>query len=544
MADYKDLGFEEIPEDLQFEALQEPSTVQDLEDLGIGLAQGATLGGADELIGAAQAAFDVAATEKTIQDLPALYREYQRIQQQKLKEAEERSPYLVGAGELAGSFAVPGVGLAKGGVSTAKLLSPLAAQGALSSEGEIESSPEELAKGAALGATVGAVLPTAARGVSAVGQKALEKAETAISPRLEKLKYLYELGKEGKVLARPEVQKELSDVEKRAASEMASELASKRSELSKEIGSKLEKATAEGADVGNPVADSALELKDLYTKNTAVAKDKDLADILSYAEKETLNPKEAQEVKRKVDKLLGELKGVFSADTSKSKAQESLLKLNEQLKTAIESKVPEYKESLTKFAKFSELGPESEGLLAKRFSEFESPEAAQEALSSQLEKVIKGAGQGSYAGRSKLATIKRLEENLKTLKGQYPEVVTEQLEAIPSKLEKEATKSEALMDYLKASKERFGGLTSPTVLAGEAGALVGAAQKPFKQTAQQLSNIATRVQQIPGAKDIGESLSRAIRDNDVAAKNAALFTLMQRPETRKLLEDSTEESED
>ena len=111
---------------------EEPST---LSDFGSALAEGATLGFRDELLGAMEAAGDVALKDKKLEDLYKLYRQHQKEEEQKYKEVQERSPTASLIGELAGGFAVPGLGAAgaigKGASILSKIGRGAAAGGAI-----------------------------------------------------------------------------------------------------------------------------------------------------------------------------------------------------------------------------------------------------------------------------------------------------------------------------------------------------------------------------------------------------------------------------
>lgn len=79
--------------------------IQNVSDLGLGLAQGVTLGGADEAVAGLRAlGSSLTGSDKSLADL---YSEYKAIEDKRLAEAEERSPTLTTIGNVAGSI-VPG----------------------------------------------------------------------------------------------------------------------------------------------------------------------------------------------------------------------------------------------------------------------------------------------------------------------------------------------------------------------------------------------------------------------------------------------------
>ena len=154
-----------------------------VRDLLMGGAQGATLGFGDELLAAIQAT--VSPDQKSWLES---YREKQKANEAAYQEAQERSPWLTGLGELAGGFALPVgtllkgakagaesaklAGMALGGAEAAKKaqnaynVMQAAKTGAIvggvaglgTSEGTIEESPSKLVSDVASGALFGGAL--------------------------------------------------------------------------------------------------------------------------------------------------------------------------------------------------------------------------------------------------------------------------------------------------------------------------------------------------------------------------------------------------
>lgn len=203
--------YEEISPDLtQVAEEKEPGVFDTISDAATGLAQGLTFGLSDEAVAAAKAAYGKATGEKN--DLVELYEKYKKIEQQKIKEAEERSPWATGMGEVVGG-AIPAVASylltpATGGAAapaavattarTAGLLSRLgtaaktgAKIGAVTGLGKSEASLLEedgagkVAKDVLGGAIGGAVLaPVAEEGLRAAGKGVKYLAEGDLGKRL------------------------------------------------------------------------------------------------------------------------------------------------------------------------------------------------------------------------------------------------------------------------------------------------------------------------------------------------------------------------
>jgi hypothetical protein len=205
MKDFKDLGFEEDKKDpfsdLGFQSIsEEPKEQPEASKTGVlgtiaapfmGAAEGATLGHSAE-IGSAIAAPFIAAKrtflpseddqklaelekqgfqfpDKPKTNVLDVYRELQQNSEGYAKDVKKENPWLYGVPELAGGFALPGIGAAKGiatGVSTAAKLAKAAklgagmgaVAGAGYSEGNIEQEPGKLLKDTGTGALVGGLL--------------------------------------------------------------------------------------------------------------------------------------------------------------------------------------------------------------------------------------------------------------------------------------------------------------------------------------------------------------------------------------------------
>ncbi len=159
------------------------------EEAGVGVTraflQGATFGFADE----AEAATRALADEGDFVD--AYFRNRNEVRQQLATFREERPRLALGA-ELAGGFAVPGIGTAKSVAKGATLTTRAgrgaragAVTGALFGAGtaeELEDVPSAATTGAAFGAGIGALIPTAAAGVAATGRGIMRTGRAAVSP--------------------------------------------------------------------------------------------------------------------------------------------------------------------------------------------------------------------------------------------------------------------------------------------------------------------------------------------------------------------------
>lgn len=211
MEDLKDLGFEPETElsDLGFEPIAEKSQEEsdissDIKDLSLGVAQGATLGFADEIAAGAAAIPDALAGQNYLESYKKLLQDYRN----KFKESEQRSPTLSTVGNVAGAIISPAskLGLISGGA-----IAGLGTSDSTLVEGDIVEAGQDTLKGAATGALVGKLglglkkagefvvdtIPTVKgavdaanrtkRGIDIVGDKAKQRIQTDIKGQTEEL---------------------------------------------------------------------------------------------------------------------------------------------------------------------------------------------------------------------------------------------------------------------------------------------------------------------------------------------------------------------
>lgn len=229
-----DIKYLDEPPQEQIKYLDESkSTLESIgesaSDIARGIGSGVTMGGLEEIIAAGQATISPEEDEWSKK-----YRKFLEIQEQKTKEAEERSPTLMMGGEIAGAlapaFLTGGTALGlTGGRAAAQLggkeLLKAAGKAALvegafgagaggltgaltSEEGRlIGSTPEERSKlledvksgaltGGVIGAGMGAASPYVSKGIAAAKQKGSELMDKFLLTR--EMKTAFGLGEQGK----------------------------------------------------------------------------------------------------------------------------------------------------------------------------------------------------------------------------------------------------------------------------------------------------------------------------------------------------------
>jgi hypothetical protein len=159
--------------------------VSGLESAGRGAAQAGTFGFADEIAGGVEALYDVATTDKTLSDLPDLYRQHRDESRANFAAAEEANPTEFTAGQIGGAALtafLPGGAPATLGRAVAVGAGMGAAQGLGESEadltrGEFGEAATDAALGGALGGAAGGIGHGIAKGVGAVANKVRGRAQ-------------------------------------------------------------------------------------------------------------------------------------------------------------------------------------------------------------------------------------------------------------------------------------------------------------------------------------------------------------------------------
>lgn len=599
MADNLDKVFDQA-EDLETEfneaqdlSQSEPSlgsqVAQGAVDLGRGVTEGLTLGFADELAGVASATGQSAMEFLRGEQGKGWLEKYQaeKAKQEALsKESAERSPYLYGGGELAGTLA-PAL-LTAGAAAPAAIgrgLVSRAGRAALStgisggiqaagkSTGELgtEAGREQLLKdvgtGVAVGGAFGAATGAAAPILSKAGEKVSSKLGEYVddSPRLKQLGMAYKKGTSGKEITTGQksvervAREQLGDIK-----DISNRFIKAEDQLGKSLEESLLKASQEGITIGDDLLIESLEeVQNSISKGIAPASRQVKAKIESaiyHLRNEDLSPARANDLR----KAILEIRDATDNPVLKQYAQE----IQSSIKNQIVENVPDAAKLSKQFTDLRKAG--SETLLAKgQPSEFADMwigdlkrpdlEVSKEVTSLLSKLRSPGAQEESKRG------FVQLIDNLKKYEQDNPELL-KKLGLDVGKLEKdiigkadEFALSKQMLGYephaspssLKAlalgpSKTGLGYALSGAQLAGTTKRVVGKAIKPIADISKKvyslpkegLSSIAAGFKQseVGGLTHLGEALERGIAEGNRTAQNAALFSILQNPNAREHLQ--------
>jgi len=558
----------------------EPSLIKDLARLGI---QGASMSFSDEVLAGLQAAADVAGTEKTLKDLPALYEQYKQIERRKIEEARERSPILGTAAEIGGaiipslftggtSLAVKGAArflpaLAEStsaaaaigrGALTGAQYGGLAAAGAMESPILSEEGGKEILKGAALGGTLG--------GVTTGGVEAAKAAYKALSPEYRTVKLAgraFQEAAEGRPSPTSTAGETLLQKEEQlVAKKTVDPFLSKKGEIEgvktasgvrelqgQNIGRVTKEAAEKGLKIGHlpETQNSIKKLVAGFEKGVFDLNDKE-TDLLSRfieefnKNKGLINPDLANEVRR----ILPDIQTRLS-DKLPIKQLEPISKLKGLLLKELEDpkNVPGFKEANRAYRKSMEI---FDTLLEKKASDVSEIQKDSIEVVRDLIKKTEILGETGVRAREKLALIKENAKRAFNLDPEtYKKVGINSIDEFFAQLEKQAE--------LSSIRQGIGGVDRAPGALGKFTQLLNVAH-PYQLAryagsgVKKATDLAALAYKLPDAgvmkfadalsnQGISDSLVQGLRNavasGNVRAKNAALFSLLQKKEVRAVL---------
>lgn len=545
-----------------------------------GAAQGLTFGFSDEALAALQAAKEVATSEKTLKDLPALYRQFQEIEQQKVAQARESSPYAFTAAEIGGGIlpalftggataAASGARAAATGAKAATGFLPSvmgaakagAAYGALSAAGTTEKPIEEtgefvgeVGKGALAGGTIGGVLGAAGVGI----RKAAEGLED--SSMFRQSKVAYERAKRGLgFTGEKATEKQVGIKEPRAALALEKQILNTRSTLGKRIDDVLEAAEKTGKVIGGdaPSINAALDIQSVIQSKPGIFGRELIDDISAKADQlaeGTLSPKEANNLRRIIRDKFAKISEKGDVETS-----EVLDRVKNTLQEKLNT-IEGFAEANKDYTTFLRATAETifkkgmpEEAIETSLSEIAKPK---EKLFQDILGLIRKAEAPGSSSDEKRRTLVALRENLADIERERPgflKSVGFDPERFVGKIKEEADVS-AVSQTLRGYEPQSGvlkqtlGLITPraaTYKAAEAtGATVGAIQRssPAKLASKvygaaegELRSISEKLMSNPATRRFGESLAGSLDKPGGVAKRAVLFSIMQSPEAREAI---------
>lgn len=566
------------PEEIQTEDSDDGSIMRDIGDFAINVGQGATLNAGDEIVSGLQAAKDVTFGDSPLSDFMKKYREHENVNQASLDEISERSPNLALAGQLAGGFAVPGgaIGLAGKGASMGAKMAIGAGTGAtagLFGSHENIDNPTELAKDVALGAGIGA----AAEPVMAATKYAGTKTKEVLTPAINKLKGMgtdfapvrqFETavneGLHGRGFVGDKAKGRLQGTLEGNAEQLSGQLQTARTKISGEYGKVLKDQVINDVDdVTRKTLGKAKDVLEASNKTLGAGHEDVLSILNDVIGKKPVSADKLKYLQKYLRDNASDLNpGELNAVVVKRTLSEASKAANDTLK----SKVPNYAKVNSDFKDVEDVVDSFVKNMPADDMSIASG-ANRNTLDTQLFKASKGAIAKSelpfLMGEEQFNQLRLLKQGLQKLETKNPEVVQAMLKDSGSNTIEEMFKnirSQADLQAVKRTIQTAGSLSKDPVsllslnsgLAGSfflgntaarvTSAPIRIGKKIFQATDDTLHTVADQLSQNQGTSHIGASLKQALTDKNSAMKNAAIFTIMQNPKTRQMLNLDTEEN--
>lgn len=548
-----------------------PAPTSDIKDLGLGTLQGLSFGlapKAEAALSAGTEKLSGALTGQETRNYSDLYKQYQDMVQQKYNDAKKRSPWLYHGGEIVGSLAS---GLATGGLAPeagigARLAIAGGAGGASGfgqSQGDLTTSEgrsqalNDTLKGAAGGVVLGAageaIAPAIGKAVGAVTE----------SPTVQKLGTAFKQGLEGKGFIGQEAEREIQQGIAQEAKSAAKTLVGARNKASAQIGQVLEESKAP-LDAGDLLDHASDALKELAQTQKTVPLTRDF-DRLSSAVEEfktitsqangATSPKELFNIRNQIRDIKSEI------------TDPDVLKLSKQLLDSVDDKlkeVPGFVSAMSNLKEFSAAGPEV--FLNKTVQQYGAK--AESVLGANMEKIARKASGNAVSDVNSAARqkVQNFIDNLNLLKESKPSLLEslgiDNPQELISNLRKGTDLDAVRKQINQAGVEGFGSFANPLNWAGKvanlaklgnynpeaqlgsnllkanqlgkaANVVTGLGHNLYHATPEVLQNVGSVLKQNGVA--LGDSLLNGIRSNNQGLKNAALFSILQRPDLRNMI---------
>ena len=453
-----------------------------------------------------------------------------------------------------------------------------ATAGALTGAGKAESNKDRLSgayeggkSGAMFGTGAGLIAP-AAELTGMAGKKILDKADEFVekTPYLRQMKTVFDEAKGGAPRSTSDIGvAAMAKESQEGISGLTNRVLQADQQFGQKIGSLIDDASNKGVTlkIDEAMDEASTKLQSILAKDPDIIGEREfqrLAQEILDLKSSKLTPVAAKRLRDNVNALADKLQDIPHLRNVAQEFQGSL-------KNLMEAQVPGLKEASAQFKQFREAVPETilgKGKLTE-FSDnwFGSLKNKEEKLSESVRSLLETVSSPGESRKIAQTTINQLTEQLKAkpemLKAMGFDSIEDFIKNIRKAGDKEAI-AQAMLGYeprIGLGKElkslALGGLgtTAKGLSLGAsnvAGQAVGGVQKIASKVTQPVANMsrkiyrasddvlrnfASKVQQTPGLEGAGNVLMKALDNKSSVAKNAALFSLLQKPEARNVMKD-------
>lgn len=399
-----------------------------------------------------------------------------------------------------------------------------------------------------------------------------------------------------------DIMEKLAPKAQKSSSDLLERINRADSALGKAVGDSIENANKQGIliDVSEPLRSAALKAEQAFVRNPAINIDpkaqKTMSKILSKSS--AMTPDELRTARDHMGDILDQLRGDNStvANQTRKIVQDYQAGIVSQLKESI----PDYKLAAERFAEFRRSVPET--ILSKgrgtditgiRVGDLKNPDLK---LSTGIEEMLEGVTKPVAAADDAKNTFVGLRDRLGELEqseAQRASQAASQNKPFQSIFDLLGTNKEDLLQGIKDTGDELSAVSlargaKPSISGAKSGMLQAATGggAPVKGTAIALSNLggraiggaskivksvgdatgATKLANIsknmykatddtlrghserllsnPKTQSLGNALRNAIENKNVGAKNAIIFSILQNPDARPLVDEETDEQFD
>lgn len=489
--------------------------------------------------------------------------------------------------------------------SRAGRIGKMAAEGALgagieaigSSEGSITGTPEQqeqlagdIATGAGIGAIAGGGIGTLSEVAVPAAKKMLKPVSEKIGEFVEKRPFLRQMGvsseygekginpvAESELLETGLEKQSLSTVDTERAKSLMDEILQADKKLGQDVGSSLEEATKKGVTVdAYPILQKSLKSLnmsyDLIEEMGENPRGRYILNKIADSTDKTMTPNEAKQLLEDVDAYISKFGSVKpGTETSIEGAiARNLRSFRSNLSNKLKDIIPEYKQATERFSQFRQFIPESiiagdlpSDVADVYMGDLRNPEKQ---LLTKLRTIVKGSTQtGTSSAPIKEAYVNAIRGMRKFEQAEAARGITEPLLKSADEYAQQIKQyaDDAAVRRQMANVEEMGSIqkTAPGMVMDTGSTvrsklLTGAniygrgkrtarevSQKLYTAPREQLDSLANKLSSVPGLGSLGRALKEGVESNDSFKKNAALFSIMQNP-SAKLLIDSEDEWEE
>jgi hypothetical protein len=537
---------------------EESSLGQDLGDLAKSVGQGVTLGGGDEILGAAQALGDNITGDKSFKDLLESYRKHQKENEAEYEKVKERSPILSTVGEIGGGL-LPGLatGGATAGMSLGGRLATMGSAGALvgglSSKGNIEENPSELLTDTGIGTAMGLIPEAAISGAKKLAPKVTGPAvkkfkdifEDYTAPR-QHIK-AFEEGLEGKGFFGDKNRIRLAEEAEAGAKEITGKFDKMREVASDAYGDVMKNAPEVSDYTASQLKnfDEAGSILDNMKSRTGVKLDEISGTLDQIRAGESVG---AQELKNLQMFLRDNASKINQGETI-----DQILAAKSSADELLKTKVPGYSNVNEMFRKVEE---PMEAFLTNTPSG-EMSFGSKPSIKTQgtkeyqtAKKAIESSQRPFMAGQESFEKLHQLKKGLENLQKSNPEALAKMGIGNVDEFMKNIRDKSDVQSIMKTISGS-GSLSQTGDLFGQGLRLSYGAANVAGQTARKASqigkglynmpdnaliNLSSKLRNVPGMGHLGTALEEAIQKSDSHGRNAVLFSIIQNPEARKEVE--------